>query len=94
MAVKDKPSQIGSSTLQPWPVAHPTRACYRHSKSLNCSNLDPVRNNPVCQVEAEQSRSLRLTLQDQARSKRSRFITLFQAATKSWTNFPCASELP
>ena len=29
-----------------------------------------------------------------ARSKRSRFITLFQAATKSWTNFCCASELP
>ena len=31
---------------------------------------------------------------DQARSKRSRFITLFQAATKSWTNFFSASELP
>ena len=31
---------------------------------------------------------------DQARSKRSRFITLFQAATKSWTNFFWASELP
>ena len=30
----------------------------------------------------------------QARSKRSRFITLFQAATKSWTNFCWASELP
>ncbi len=29
-----------------------------------------------------------------ARSKRSRFITLFQAATKSWTNFSWASELP
>src|ERR1700682_5530496 len=29
----------------------------------------------------------------QTRSKRSRFITLFQAPTKSWTNFPCASEL-
>ena len=29
-----------------------------------------------------------------ARSKRSRFITLFQAATKSWTNFFSASELP
>src|ERR1700722_8120412 len=29
-----------------------------------------------------------------ARSKRSRFITLVQAATKSWTNFLCASELP
>src|ERR1700722_14684169 len=28
------------------------------------------------------------------RSKRSRFITLVQAATKSWTNFLCASELP
>ena len=27
-------------------------------------------------------------------SKRSRLITLFQAATKSWTNFSCASELP
>ncbi len=31
---------------------------------------------------------------DQARSKRSRFITLVQAATKSWTNFFCASALP
>ena len=31
---------------------------------------------------------------DHARSKRSRFITLFQAATKSSTNFCCASELP
>jgi len=31
---------------------------------------------------------------DHARSKRSRFITLFQAATKSRTNFSCASELP
>ena len=29
-----------------------------------------------------------------ARSNRSRFITLFQAATKSWTNFFPASELP
>ena len=28
----------------------------------------------------------------QTRSKRSRFITLFQAPTKSWTNFPCESE--
>jgi hypothetical protein len=31
---------------------------------------------------------------DYARSKRSRFITLFQAATKSRTNFSCASALP
>ena len=31
---------------------------------------------------------------DHARSKRSRFITLFQAAMKSRTNFSCASELP
>lgn len=38
-----------------------------------------------CQAEA--------ALLDLARSKRSRFITLFHAATKSWTNFPCASEL-
>src|SRR5256714_11856205 len=30
---------------------------------------------------------------DQARSNRSRFITLFQAATKSLTNFFSASEL-
>ena len=29
-----------------------------------------------------------------ARPKRSRFITLFQAAMKSWTNFFSASELP
>ena len=28
------------------------------------------------------------------KSKRSRFTTLFQAATKSSTNFCCASELP
>jgi hypothetical protein len=33
-------------------------------------------------------------LADAVRSKRSRFITLFQARTKSWTNFPCASEPP
>jgi hypothetical protein len=32
-----------------------------------------------CDVEA--------VLGDQARSKRSRFITLVQAASKSWTNF-------
>jgi hypothetical protein len=32
--------------------------------------------------------------QDQARSKRSAFMTLFQAATKSCTNFPCASSCP
>jgi hypothetical protein len=46
--------------------------------------------------------SLRFTIQnprrrsccDQARSKRSRFITLVQAAAKSWTNFFCASALP
>ncbi len=31
---------------------------------------------------------------DHARSKRSRFITLFQAAMKSRTNFACASALP
>ena len=30
----------------------------------------------------------------QATSKRSRFITLFQAATKSWTNFCSPSEHP
>ena len=36
----------------------------------------------------------RIKLTDHARSKRSRFITLFQAATKSWTNFFSASELP
>ena len=29
-----------------------------------------------------------------ARSTRSRFITLFQAATKSWTNFFSESEHP
>jgi pimeloyl-ACP methyl ester carboxylesterase len=29
-----------------------------------------------------------------ARSKRSSFITLIQAATKSWTNLACASALP
>ena len=28
---------------------------------------------------------------NQPRSKRSRFITLVQAATKSWMNFSCAS---
>jgi hypothetical protein len=39
-----------------------------------------------CHVEAAR--------QDHARSKRSRFITLAQAATKSCTNFACASELP
>ena len=33
----------------------------------------------------------RPVLQDQARSKRSRFITLFQAATKSRTNACCES---
>ncbi|TYL43778.1 hypothetical protein FDP13_05365 [Dickeya sp. ws52] len=31
---------------------------------------------------------------DYAKSKRSRFITLVQAAMKSWTNFACASVLP
>jgi hypothetical protein len=31
---------------------------------------------------------------DQARSKRSRFITFDQAATKSWTSFSPPSELP
>ena len=31
---------------------------------------------------------------DQARSKRSRFITFVHAATKSRTNLSCASELP
>jgi hypothetical protein len=31
---------------------------------------------------------------NQARSKRSRFITFVHAATKSRTNFSCASELP
>lgn len=31
---------------------------------------------------------------NQARSKRSRFITLFQAAAKSWTNFSWASSQP
>ena len=40
------------------------------------------------------TRPLRPILRDHARSKRSRFITLTQAATKSWTNFTCASELP
>jgi len=33
-------------------------------------------------------------LSNHARSKRSRFITLVQAATKSWTNFFCASAQP
>ena len=36
----------------------------------------------------------RINVRDHARSKRSRFITLFQAATKSWMNFFSASELP
>ena len=40
------------------------------------------------------TRPLRPILRDHARSKRSSFITLVQAATKSWTNFECASELP
>lgn len=40
-------------------------------------------------------RSLRKRLSyDQAMSKRSRFITLVHAATKSCTNFFCASALP
>src|SRR5262245_14846984 len=33
-------------------------------------------------------------LRDHARSKRSRFITLVHALTKSWTNCDCPSELP
>jgi alkanesulfonate monooxygenase SsuD/methylene tetrahydromethanopterin reductase-like flavin-dependent oxidoreductase (luciferase family) len=37
---------------------------------------------------------LRSAIPDHARSKRSRFITLFQAAMKSRTHFSCASELP
>jgi hypothetical protein len=36
----------------------------------------------------------RATPRDFARSKRSRFITLVHAPTKSCTNFWCASELP
>src|SRR6202050_5262373 len=36
----------------------------------------------------------RATPRDFARSKRSRFITLLHAPTKSCTNFACASELP
>ena len=35
-----------------------------------------------------------LLLRHQARSKRSAFITLFQAATKSCTNFSWASSCP
>ena len=31
---------------------------------------------------------------DQARSNRSRFMTLFHAATKSFTNFSCESAHP
>ena len=33
-----------------------------------------------------------LSYSDQARSKRSRFMTLFHAATKSWMNFSCESS--
>ncbi len=35
-----------------------------------------------------------LSFSNQAKSKRSRFITLDQAATKSFTNFACESSQP
>ena len=48
---------------------------------LECSVCDSARS--ICGSDA-----------NQRRSKRSRFITLVQAATKSWRNFSPASALP
>ena len=56
-------------------------------------NSAPTKNPPGHTPRRPLSRPA-LRLAGGAYSKRSRFITLIQAATKSWTNFARAYELP
>src|SRR5262249_39397333 len=51
------------------------------------------RNRPLSSWSKRDGDLLLRSIDVHTRSKRSRFITLAQAATKSWTNFACASEL-
>ena len=54
-----------------------------------------IHQEPICVTSTSPDNRMQVEVTtDHARSKRSRFIILFQAAMKSWTNFPCASELP
>jgi len=48
----------------------------------------------IAVIAGEHEQRPRWQQQGHTSSKRSRFITLFQAATKSWMNFVSASELP
>ena len=77
---------------------HATRSCPSASRTRGCSGpgssmratsrgVGDRRRRPAPWGAGHRS-------SDHARSKRSRFITLFHAATKSWTNFSCASEPP
>jgi len=77
---------------------------------LTCLQIKQEANdvpcNPCCNWYWQKVRLIRMNLNYsqessktfscyvQARSKRSRFITLFQAAMKSWTNFSFESALP
>jgi hypothetical protein len=63
------------------------------STSMGTPSL--IHQDPICVTSTSPDNQMQVEVTiDHARSKRSRFITLFQAAMKSWTNFPCASELP
>ena len=71
-----------SPGCQPWVLRSPDVASYSYSsKPRNRATTC----SPGCKPLHEAPNRT---------SKRSRFITLFQAATKSWTNFFSASELP
>lgn len=75
--------------LQRHPVHPPSPARIFHAIA---------RNGNLCHVVIQNTTAGRAVAAPigrlQARSKRSRFITLAQAATKSFTNFSLASELP
>ena len=72
---------------------HPARRIHHPAAADHqAAHEDAPRTRRPARPDAAAARCVRAAWrQDQARSKRSRFITLFQAATKSWTNFFCES---
>ena len=59
-----------------------------------CRDNQPAKNQAAPTNDRLRLSQVSLSRVAHAKSKRSRFITLVQAATKSWTNFCWASELP
>jgi len=90
--VKVRDFLLRGEVTSEWPVnrefASAIRGCVGLLRPKKSDFADPNNRNGVIKLTALFFR------RSQARSKRSRFITLVHAATKSATHFSCASAEP